>query len=310
MGREQLLEEIARGSSGPLFVHTVASLRNAERFYLAIASFPVVNDTRLLKKTKRLVLNAEDMGIIYLKCLNSNQAQRNTRTTRGFKINRQSLSIAVLARPKNMPNSPFRGANIVLPETQDADVAGTNVGQIRELRQLLEEYYEETKQPYLPDLNGLQLREQLSLAALPLRTIQHVYATIVRENGQVYQTYDTRAMAYSLVVLYAVIKYCESRDPPLSIMSANGRYTRPDTWRLDWQQIVHLALELAPDGLEKSSFSKEMCWTIWSKTGSDGYEISSHAVFEQRNWDVLRGMCKIHQLRHILTVSRGSPVQI
>jgi hypothetical protein len=100
---EQRLEGIAAGSSKPLFVPVIASLMNAERFYLEIASFPYVDDPLLLKKTKRLVLNAEDTGIIYLGCLNLMKNPMVTRTKEGAKYRKLSLAIAAIVRLKNIP---------------------------------------------------------------------------------------------------------------------------------------------------------------------------------------------------------------
>ena len=289
---ELRLEGIAAGSSKPLFVQVMASLMNAERFYLEIASFPAVDDALLLRKTKRLVLNAENMGIIYLNCLNLMKNPKITRTKKGAKYRKLSLAIAAVVRPKNMPVSPFKGANIVLPDSQNTTIATTNPGKIYELRQRLEEYYRETRLPYLPHLDLPQLTEQLSLPSLQWSTIKHTYAAILKENGQVYQTTLTRAMAYRLVVLCAVIKYCESANPALSTLSSNGRYTRPDPWRLDWQQILHVALELVPDWLERSYFTKETCRGIWNRiTSKHGLSNTvTSLVFEKRNWEILRGM--------------------
>jgi hypothetical protein len=289
---EQRLEGIAAGSSKPLFVHVIASLMNAERFYLEIASFPYVDDALLLRKTKRLVLNAENMGIIYLGCLNLLKNPKVTRTKEGAKYRKISLAIAAIVRPKNMPASSFKGANIVLPDTQGTNIATTNPGKIYELRQRLEGYYQETRLPYLPNLDLPQLTEQLSLPSLQWPTIKRTYATILKENGQAYQTSLTRAMAYRLVVLCAVIKYSESTDPPLSTLSSNGRYTRPDSWRLDWQQVLHLALELVPDWLDRSYFTKDTCRSIWNRISrTDGlWSAVTSLVFEKRNWEILRGM--------------------
>jgi hypothetical protein len=85
-------------------------------------------------------------------------------------------------------------------------------------------------------------------------------------------------MGFKLVVFCAVIKYCESTNPPL-VSSVNGRYTVPDPRRLDWQQILHIALELVPEWMEESYFSKETYRLIWSNTGRGSSGIS-HLVFE------------------------------
>ena len=232
------------------------------------------------------------MGIIYLDCLNLMKNPKITRTKEGAKYRKLSLAIAAVARPKNMPVSPFKGANIVLPETQSTRIVSTNPGKIYELRQRLEEYYRETRLPYLPHLDLPQLTEQLSLPSLQWSTIKNTYAAILKENGQVSQTTLSRAMSYRLVVLCAVIKYCESTDPPLSTLSSNGRYTRPDPWRLDWQQILHLALEIVPDRLERSYFTKETCRGIWNgNTQNNGrWDRVTSLIFKKSNWETLRGM--------------------
>ena len=288
LGNEGVLDLIASGSSQVLFAHVIASLKDAERFYLPITSFPVVEDAVLQRKAKRLALNAEDMGVIYLDCLSVNQNRLNTKTRRGALSNMRSLSIAAVARPKNMPQSPFRGLNIVLPESQPLNVGSTSISENLELQKRLEAYYRKTKRPYLPTLDLSQLREQLSLPSVGLKTVVASYRTILAENGKSYQSSSTRIMGFKIVVFCAVIKYCESTNPPL-VTLANGRYTAPDPRRLDWQQILHISLELVPEWVDESYFSKETCRLIWSYTGKESEGIS-HLVFEQRNWDVLRGM--------------------
>ncbi len=92
-------------------------------------------------------------------------------------------------------------------------------------------------------------------------------------------------MGFKLVVFCAVTKYCGSTNLPL-VTSVNGRYTAPDPRRLDWQQILHIALELMPEWMDGFYFSKATCRFIWTNTDRESSGIS-HLVFEQRNWDVL-----------------------
>jgi hypothetical protein len=97
---------IASGFSQALFVHVIASLKNAKRIYLAIASFPVIEDALLQRKVKRLTLN---MGIISLDCLTVNQNRQNTKTRRGAVVNMRSLLIATFAGPQKHASVSFQG---------------------------------------------------------------------------------------------------------------------------------------------------------------------------------------------------------
>jgi hypothetical protein len=141
LGHEQVLNVIASGSSQALLVHVIASLKNAERFYLAIASFPVVENAVLQRKIKGLVLNTADMGVIYLDFLSVNRNQQNTKTRRGAVVNMWSLSFAAVARLQKMPRSPFRGLNMVLPGSQPLNVSSTSISENLKLRERLEAYY-------------------------------------------------------------------------------------------------------------------------------------------------------------------------
>jgi hypothetical protein len=109
LGHEQVLNVIASGSSQALLVHVIASLKNAERFYLAIASFPVVENAVLQRKIKGLVLNTEDMGVIYLDCLSVNRNQQNTKTHRGSVVNMWELVIRSCRQTTKNASVSFQG---------------------------------------------------------------------------------------------------------------------------------------------------------------------------------------------------------
>jgi hypothetical protein len=145
-----------------------------------------------------------------------------------------------------MPRSPFRGLNIVLPETQPVKVGSMSISENLEPREHLEACYQKTKQPYLPTLGLSQLGEQLSLPFVGPKGVITSYRAILAENGKIYQSSATKIMQFKLVVFCAVIKYFEPTNPPL-VTLVNGRYTAPDPRRLDWQQILHIALELVPE---------------------------------------------------------------
>ena len=245
--------------SHQLFVHFMASAKNTQRFYLDIASFPWVDDPRLLVKTKCLVLNMESMGIIYLDCLRSKKVALTPK--RKATIQDGSLAIAKLVRPKDMPASAFKSANIVLPDTQSSRAGSEIIKEFSLIWQRLEDYYKRTRLPYLPNLEFSRLKDQLLLPSDSpgLPTLQRTYRRILEEDDLLYQNLRSRELGYRLAVLCAVIKFCESMDPPLSTLSENDKYTRPSPWRLDWQHIRYLALDLAPESMDSSCFTKDYC---------------------------------------------------
>lgn len=266
LGHDAVSHERAIGSPTALFAHAIASLKNARRFYLAIASFPILEDASFQQKAKVLALNAENIGITYLDCINLNQKRQNTRTSRGATANRWSLWMIAVARPKNMPSPPWKGLNMVLPLTQSLYVVRTNIGRQLEIRERLRAYYLTTKRCYLPDQDLRKLREQLSIPSSESLGILHVYRFILRENNQSYQNKGVRNMAFKVVVYSAVINYCEATNPPLVTRPVTGKYNAPDPSRLDWQRISHYAQAAGPRQLWTTVHQREMSIDLGSGT--------------------------------------------
>ena len=190
-----------------------------------------------------------------------------------------------------MPVSSFKGANRVLPETQALHAGASILASSEEMHKLrvgLQLYYEETGQPYILQKDFLELKEKFSLPAVPWRTAQSVYYVILEELGQVGINGHGLKMAYQLVVICAVITYCESQNPPLSILSETG-YSKPLREMLDWQQILFHVLDSAPDWLDTFRFTIQYCRKAWYYIESQDTGPLS-LVFEKHNWETLRGV--------------------
>ena len=239
-GSEQVRVGWQDGSSSCLFAHVIASMPTAERVYLPLLSFHDMPGANIRRKTQFIVIQGEDMATFLLDTLRKEEeTQKVTRTSQGSKFRKSSLLFMQASRPETgLPESPFRGLNIVLPMSQK--VLLSKEGEMR-----------------LTDVESVANQE--------------------------------------IVVLAAGVAYCEAHEPAL-VRLENGRYKLASHQAFDWHVLSHLAVERAPEGMQSANLTPALCKRVWSSTNSS-WRLSR--VYEQSNWDFLRGV-----LTHRYTISK------
>ena len=293
MGPEDMAKKSVSGTFRPLFVHFLAHLQHAKRFYAVLATFPDVDNENCMAKIRWLAINAENMGVIFLGRWMISTSGANRAAPLSW--NTVSLAIQRLTRPKGMP-IPVAGANVVLPETQPCCKSGKISSK---LQRNLQNFFDQTGQVFLPEFNNehvLKEHPYLEICKTFTRnTVENVYRRILKDEGKLYQSWLTRAMIYPLVMSCALIRFCESAEPHLSSLCPNGRYAIHDKGRLDWNSMSFLALDLAPEGLDPSKLSPSALEKHW-KTRVSQTQRTADAVFQKNNWEVLRSKSMILQL--------------
>jgi hypothetical protein len=101
-----------------------------------------------------------------------------------------------------------------------------------------------------------------------------------------------------LLVVCAVIKYCDGVTPSIVTLGEDGNYSIPEITGIRWLEVAHIALDLAPSSISTDFVYPWNCQRIWVLTTRD---LRSNHLYHKLNnpfgtilqkpvWDSLRGM--------------------
>lgn len=262
-------------------------------------------------KARLLTMNSEDLGTIFLDtCRQPSVAQPTI-----FSIYSQaSFRMSQITRPPSLPRTPFRGLNLVLPSTQDWN--GFWSPKQPRLPEVMtdviakfDSFYQKTGRRYITqaDIEDIT-RDHPALA----RRVEDVtdsdfraaYEMVLASHEVKYEGVHEQHLNRKLLVVCAVIKHCDEVTPSMIILREDGTYSLPEVTRINWLEVAHIALDLAPSSISTDFVCPWNCQRLWLLIARDLLITrdlrSTHlhrkfanpfgTILQKPVWDSLRGM--------------------
>lgn len=295
-------EEVARRrremlDKSILMAHTVLA-RSKERFFLPSQRYPVdIRDpTDPVPGTcAALALYAENLNAMLFSSCADNHVPRSASAEPFIRISR--LLIKEL-RGAGLPDSPWNGANVVLPVTQVPramwKLMKTNIRMeiSSTLNEKLHQYFAEERKATLRRSVCLAMldSEDLPLADPYIKALRLFYADILAEHGIKYRTYHEDKNLRLIILWVAIIREAEScclvRPPDGdddNDEEDSDRY-RFDDSAIDWINVAAHAQEVAPPDLH-DDYSEDGCRKLYNAGKSKFF---NRNVRLPANWNRLR----------------------
>ncbi|RSL77418.1 hypothetical protein CEP51_009095 [Fusarium floridanum] len=279
-----------------LMAHTLLA-RSKEHFFLPSQRYPV--DTRdptdpVPGTCAALALYAENLNAILFSSCAVNHVPRSASAEPFIRISH--LFIKKL-RGAGLPDSPWNGANVVLPISQVPRAmwklmkANLRVEIASAFNDKLRQYFAEEGKATLRRSVCLAMldSEDLPLAEPYVKALRLLYADILTEHGLKYRTYHEDKTLRLIILWVAIIHEVESCSlvtPPDEDDEDDEHYDRyhfeDDT--LDWVNVSVKAREIAPFDL-RDDYSEDDCRKLYNAGKSKFF---NRNVLLRSNWNRLR----------------------
>lgn len=127
---------------------------------------------------------------------------------------------------------------------------------------------------------------------------------VLASQGVKYERYYEQDLNRKLLVVCAVIKHCDEVTPSMVTLREDGTYSLPEVTGINWLEVAHIALDLAPSSISTDFVCPWNCQRLWLLIARDLLITqdlrSSHlyrkfanpfgTILQKPVWDRLRGM--------------------
>ncbi|KAG6360365.1 hypothetical protein INS49_011423 [Diaporthe citri] len=304
--------DVARASTArpPLFCQWYAALPgHTHAFYefARILKSPKNHPPALLTKARLLTLNSEDLGTIFLDTCRVPQQPSEAQRTEFFYYAQASLRLSQITRPQGLPRAPFRGLNLVLPSTQQWITFWSPkkpcLPQVStDVMASFESFYQKTGRRYVTQADIKDItRDHPELGRQdPKATysdIRGAYETVLASHKVKYVYFIEQSLNRKLLVVCAVIKYCDEVTPSIVTLGEDGNYSIPEVTGIRWLEVAHIALDLAPSSISTDFVCPWNCQRLWVLITRDlcsnrlNYKLTNPfgTILQKPFWDSLRG---------------------
>lgn len=291
-----------------LFCHWYAALPgHTHTFYefARILESPENHPPALVTKARLLTPNSEDLGTIFLDtCWQPSEAQ----PTRFSIFAQASVRMLQVTRPPGLPQPPFRDLNLVPPSTQEWTAFWSPKKPClpkvsTEVMASLESLYQKTGRRFITeaDIEDItcdhpDLARQAQVATKS--DIRGAWEMVLASHEVEYEHAIEQNFNQKLVVVCAVIKYCDGVTPSIVTLGEDGNYSIPEVTGIRWFEVAHIALDLVPSSISTDFVYPWNCQRIWALITRDLR--SNHlyhtlhnpfgTILQEPVWDSLRGM--------------------
>lgn len=308
-GHEKAIDAARAGTTRPqLFCQWYAALPGQTHTFYEFARIlesPKNHPPALVTKARLLTLNSEDLGTIFLDtCRQPSEAQ----PTNFSNFTQAGFRMSQITRPPGLPQPPFRGLNLVLPSMQEWTAFWSPKKPClpklsTEVMVSLESLYQKTGRRFITeaDIEDItcdhpDLARQAQVATCS--DIRVAYKMVLASHEVEYEHTIEQNFNQRLLVVCAVIKYCDGVTPSIVTLGEDGNYSIPEITGIRWLEVAHIALDLAPSSISTDFVYPWNCQRIWVLTTRD---LRSNHLYHKLNnpfgtilqkpvWDSLRGM--------------------
>lgn len=166
-----------------------------------------------------------------------------------------------------------------------------------------ESFYQKTGRRYITqaDIEDIT-RDHLALA----RQVEDVtdsdsraaYEMVLASHQVKYERVYEQDLNRKLLVVCAVIKHCDEVTPSMITLRKDGTYSLPEVTGINWLEVAHIALDLAPSSISTDFVCPWNCQRLWLLIARDLRSSHLHRKFanpfgtilQKPVWDSLRGM--------------------
>jgi hypothetical protein len=312
---ERTIHEARASTTRPkLFCQWYAALPGHTHFFCEFARIlesPENHSPALVTKARLLTMNSEDLGTIFLDtCRQPSEAQ----PTRFSFYSQASFRMSQITRPPSLPRTPFRGLNLVLPSTQDWN--GFWSPKQRRLPEVMtdviakfESFYQKTGRRYITQADIEDITRDHPALARQVEDVtdsdfRAAYEMVLASHEVKYEGVHEQHLNRKLLVVCAVIKHCDEVTPSMITLKEDGTYSLPEVSGINWLEVAHIALDIAPSSTSTDFVCPWNCQRLWLLIARDLLITrdlrSTHlrrkfanpfgTILQKPVWDSLRGM--------------------